>query len=77
MVAQLLYIFTKWPRHLLCESLLSPRQNEVRCLAITCYANGEMTEEYSIFLESCECHIVTVTPRLLHFYEEFTNYVKE
>ena len=51
-------------------------QNEVRCVAVTCYAKGEMMEEY-IFIESGERHKLTMFLHLLHFYDEFTNYVNE
>ena len=29
MAAHLFHLFTKWPRHIFCERLFSPRQNEV------------------------------------------------
>ena len=49
MVAHLLHLATKWPFHILYESIFSPRQNEVRCVAVTCNAKGEMMEEYLTF----------------------------
>ena len=38
----------KMVSHIFLERFFFPRQNEVRCVDVTCYAMGEISEEYSI-----------------------------
>jgi len=47
-VAHLLPLFTKWPLHVFWKLILSPSK-EGTVVAVTCYATGAMTDEYSTF----------------------------
>jgi len=49
MVAHLLHLFIKWPRHIFFESLFYRPQNEIQHVDVTCYAKSEMTNKYKIF----------------------------